>query len=611
MVPSYQESYDILPLLASVVDQEDVDPAMLAVLIVINNQRGAAMETLISNRQTQQLIEGIWKGEPPLDLLVQSERGEDPRFYYLLNLFRQVARTELNLLLLDAWTPGHAPKKCNVGVARDMGGRVAARFLRDRQPMIFTDADSQLDPGYIAAALKEFADPSVAAATGPVQPLPDDFRPEERVLVEMENIRWVTEDCQQKLLQMVGMAPEPRPRGDVMMPGANLSVREDVFRAVGGMPRLSGGEDITFTLRLHAKHLRVVRNENMKIMTSPRVSVRTHPDHGYGQAQQRRQEQSGDYAEFQVHSLGYQHYVAALREYIETSRAQMTDEQSCILCMKAFVAPHSPRQIGTRESRELWRSIQMAPQITQLCDNDVTRVWTRRMGEKRYPHIPLREAVGQIETVLQDCPFPSVSRAREMLGGIVDSMPTVDPSCPLDEDALLNMRQNWRSRVFSLIPVVESAQHDHDISGLLGVLNDFLQQDGLTEELPYLQREIAEQLPQIRHVLVERAAGLCSARWLLMHAARLAGSDPRNTYALQEAKNLIAMTEDATRMMVELGVWHISCNVAEIDPFADIIDRDLVLGALFEAAGSVEMKIAKILVGIDRLLKNLEERKKV
>ncbi len=495
VVPSYDEEYGMLPLLRSVVEQEVARD--IAVTVVVNNARDTAAAVLESNARTIAMLQGLQTDEPPGDLLERSR--EDEYAYFLLQEFRAVARSELRLLLVDASSGGHAPERCNVGIARTMGGNAALSYLASGAQLYFTDADSRFAPAYMGAAEEVYRDDAVAGATGPVRSVPDDFHPEQKTLRTMDQIRAVIHACYCSVLRIRGI-PDLASRKTHLMSGANLSVRGEVFAGLGGIPPLAGGEDIRFSLAMVRAGHRIGHDDRMTVFTQPRPSERAEAGHSFGQRLLQVLPYAASVALLPVRSWECERAIHRFGGYLGRMRHLVQDQRAWQETILLFSWGSGVPALSPEEAGELRQAMLLAPEMEQPWDNDVILVAMRRMATERFPHIPLQDAARDIESLIDAAPPGVIKRMRMLIGTALDFHPAQDYAhFAKDGDVQPAVRRAWHHRARQLKVMTEAMEMaDVRDSTPLRAMESWASDIRRDARFRPLQELVARDLPELR-----------------------------------------------------------------------------------------------------------------
>lgn len=275
VVPCHREGKGIIPLLYSLAQQKDLPPEVqIGVVIVVNNTRKASAEVLSSNQETLDLVKSLQTFAYEHEQLPENAR----KIYDLI-------RKKLTLVLIDLSSEPFAIENCNVGVARDEGIRnVALRFLKGPQKfLVSTDADTLFDDAYFKHLFRHEDNVEVHAVTGPVSVhnLPNDSREylEGAGLYNLERRIFHLYDQISDATQIKVKRPVTN---QYIMPGCNMAFRASTYRAVDGIPRVSGGEDTLFSQAILEKGMNTVFDRGLTVSTHGRFSDRTDLDASFG-----------------------------------------------------------------------------------------------------------------------------------------------------------------------------------------------------------------------------------------------------------------------------------------------------------------------------------------
>ena len=164
----------------------------------------------------------------------------------------------------------YAPGWAHAGQAR----RDAMQEADDRAPagvpLLTTDADGQVEPGWLRANLRHLArgaqavfgqaviDPAEAHAIPPA--LHEADAREVAYAALLDEIEW--------LLDPDPVDPWPR---HTEHSGASIAVTREVFRAVGGVPAVALGEDRAFAAALRRADARIVHATDARVVVSGRI----------------------------------------------------------------------------------------------------------------------------------------------------------------------------------------------------------------------------------------------------------------------------------------------------------------------------------------------------
>jgi glycosyltransferase involved in cell wall biosynthesis len=159
----------------------------------------------------------------------------------------------------SAWLDALGTDHVGVGRARSLGTAHAlarpdgAATALDRRWLAHTDADSRVDPGWLVQQADALVD-GAHVLVGAVVPDPDDLDP-------AVFARW--------------QATHPPGATLGHVHGANLGVRADAYRAVGGFDPVHEHEDVRLVARARGLGLRVDATTGLPVVTSGRFDGRT------------------------------------------------------------------------------------------------------------------------------------------------------------------------------------------------------------------------------------------------------------------------------------------------------------------------------------------------
>ncbi len=536
IIPSYREGGGILTVLHSLSVQEGVDLESVLVMVVINNSRDAARHVLESNRLTQDVVEGLWSSTPP-QLLVK-EWLKDKYYFQQYVLFQKIARKRMHLVFLDAWSGSNAPQHCNVGKARDWGGKAAYPYVAPGQPFVFTDADCMLDKNYLQSLLGLYQNPSVLAATGYAQSFPDKNDPLQSHVQTMDIIRQSMEELQERLLKAQGMHSLPQGGEAVFMPGANMTMRKEVFRKLGGIAHVAGAEDTLFSLGVIRSGAEIVYDPKLCVHTFCRVSDRTHPDNGYGQRLGRIAEQADDVSGMRIYSLEWQKAKRLLLHHLDSLHTRCVGRDDWIRECGKPLLPEEMEPLDAEEAVLLWEDMQLAPRLVPS-KNDMFVSHVHRILAQRHPETTLEKGIADMEQIMDDA-TPAHRAARMYINSVVTDMPDVPdasdirPGTPQQQEL-----GTWSRRVASLDPLLEA-------HALFGELQNSLGQLG--EELPALFPECTYQAQELLKNIRIRAIHYMSlnaaATWLRSHLSTFYVMDPRALHVFHSITTLLQYAAD-------------------------------------------------------------------
>lgn len=382
VVPLYNETVEtVVPTLEAVAVQEDVEALRWAVVLVFNNAADAPEQVIAVNRDTH----------AQLHALLHPDVALDPAH----PLHRLHGRT----LFVDAYSPGHAPSVCNVGVARQLGADVAMQLLQEDGLMHCTDADTRLGPKHISSGRQFFAaHPDIAAATGPVEYRCD--TPEETAAVQLDRLFWRLRVLRRKL-QSPGEDGPKRQRVQLMS-GCNMVVRK---RAFPGFQPIAGGEDTRLSMDIIRGGGEIGFSQGFAVQTSSRFSQRTHEQHGAGQWLKRRADMLSDVMAAPVPSVDQTEWADDLLTYLDDCMRFLPDREAWRNHLLRFrsSAPNASHRLTTAEVDELWQFVALLPQHVSAASNGFLFRMAERFSEAedRFARTTMGEALQEYETAIR------------------------------------------------------------------------------------------------------------------------------------------------------------------------------------------------------------------
>ncbi len=294
VIPAYSERDFILRPLESLAEQRNVSTDQFEVIVVVNNPDDTPARTpdetdddyrrkmeqyrksLMENQETLKLIRLL--NDESTDVAVNAEEME---------IIKKIRLSGLKVYAIDKASHGKTlpPSEANVGGARNRGvAEACARFYEAGRNGIIaqSDADTKFDEHYIENLIRTFQErPEIVGLTGNSQ-----FE-ELEGNKELGLILYKYDEALYEykgLLKKLSMAPEEKKsESDVFFSGANMASRAFETAIVGGVPKISGGEDPAFGKRLETVG-KIVRVEDIITMPAFRFSARTAKDSGQGQS---------------------------------------------------------------------------------------------------------------------------------------------------------------------------------------------------------------------------------------------------------------------------------------------------------------------------------------
>ncbi|WP_300014211.1 glycosyltransferase family A protein [Pseudonocardia sp.] len=145
----------------------------------------------------------------------------------------------------------------SVGALRNLGVAWLTRRLATHPPealwLLSTDADTTVDPGWVRDHLRHAADGAHAVAG----------------LADLDDAHHLSPTARRAYARILGDGT--RGAGHTHVYGANLGIRADVFRAVGGFPPVRCGEDHGLAARVRDGGFRLVTALDGRVRTSART----------------------------------------------------------------------------------------------------------------------------------------------------------------------------------------------------------------------------------------------------------------------------------------------------------------------------------------------------
>ncbi|MBU0625734.1 hypothetical protein KKF05_05345 [Patescibacteria group bacterium] len=300
VVPAYGEREHILQQIESLAQQEGVSPEQFEAIFVINNPgeepvRDPKLSDAQYERKLDQYHKAIVENQETLKLFrfingedIEVDVSEDE-----LEIISQIWKSGLRLHTIDKSSPGRTfpSGEANVGSARNRGvAEAAVRFYENGQNGIIgqSDADSCFTPDYLANLIKTFYErPELIGLSGDLE-----FKASDQDAWLMQKIARQAEFEHKYWRLLAGLSSQAEiglsagqkqilTKG-VHFSGANMASRSLEAAAVGGVPKLSGGEDPAFGERL-AEVGQVESVPEVKVITAQRFSARTAEHAGHGQ----------------------------------------------------------------------------------------------------------------------------------------------------------------------------------------------------------------------------------------------------------------------------------------------------------------------------------------
>jgi Glycosyl transferase family 2 len=187
-----------------------------------------------------------------------------------------------------------APKQANAGTARRLAMHRASKIAGSQGVLLTTDADAVVDHDWVArniAALNDGADAVCGRiVVDPVEALAIPAHLHADDLLERELL-----DLLDEITSALDPDPhDPRPRhGEAS--GASLAISTEIFRRVGGVPKVPSGEDRALVHALMLMDARVRHDSEIEVVVSGRLEGRA--PGGMADTIRRRMLQQDEYAD--------------------------------------------------------------------------------------------------------------------------------------------------------------------------------------------------------------------------------------------------------------------------------------------------------------------------
>lgn len=385
VVPSYREGVDVFSTLHRGLTQKDVDPSKIAIFVIVNNARDASAEVLASNAETIALVRLLqWK---PTFENVQAEdaaafemaRKIDPKgFVNTAQMYKEAAASQVRLVLIDLSTEGHALEECNVGWAKDIGGRMATDALKDDGVLTITDADTLISPRHASAVLDSFEkDPDLAGLRTIYRTYGND---EEAVCAdEIDHHRDTLYFLSHDLVRFTALDYKPEPF--MLMSGPNINVRARIFKELGGLEHISGAEDMTFSMKMLDRGHKISRHPDLSYYSKIRASDRTAENCGEGQRVIRDLAFKDDYGKADVLTFEQHRFVDFLSRGVQCANIVAKDEETWRRMVK--MAAPSDVVLDDEDVDALWAAKMKAPNVNETLSHWYLLMCIDDIAEKR------------------------------------------------------------------------------------------------------------------------------------------------------------------------------------------------------------------------------------
>ncbi len=229
-VPVKNEVERIGLCLASLVEQDDVDPADLLIILLLNN----------CDDGTAEAVRAL---EPHLPAAVEMHHVELPEGY------------------------------ANAGWARKLAMDAAAVRVRPGGLILTTDADTLVEADWIAANRKEIA-AGVDAVAGYVMADPVELMELPDAILDRGRVEWNYQQLAAELEARADPSPhDPWPRHNQNC-GASAAITAAAYKRIGGLPPLRVGEDRALFDALAVHDLKARHSLEVHVVTSARTDGR-------------------------------------------------------------------------------------------------------------------------------------------------------------------------------------------------------------------------------------------------------------------------------------------------------------------------------------------------
>jgi len=274
VVPCYDEWIGVLDTIYSAAIEAWKVASNIAIFLVVNNSLDPDEEILQSNKQTAKLV---------IDILNNNHLGHKKVSWYDYQQrlkIKKIRGLDIDVWLVDCYTPRNAPEVCNVWYARNIGTHSILSFLEDESSIIaHTDADCKLLKWYFQRMEESyfFWENNVEISTWERR-----FIFENSQLETRKQITWIEEI--EADLSMFGKNHldslwNKKIRTN-FTPGSHMHFTKKVFQEVWWFENMAWAEDVTFGMNAQKLWYEIHRI-NSWIDTLCRPSDRTEEWHGF------------------------------------------------------------------------------------------------------------------------------------------------------------------------------------------------------------------------------------------------------------------------------------------------------------------------------------------
>jgi GT2 family glycosyltransferase len=272
MIPAYNENAsNILRSLSSLAEQEEVDPNLFEVDLVVNNRKVDAEQNtpaFLANQESIRLIKYINGESREIPEGLTTEQIEQ---------VEKIRKAEIKINVIDKSSVNTSDEENNVGVARDRAGaEIIDRFMKSsgntEGAIAITDCDCIFSRNFIKSLIASFEEHKINGVSGNLEFEIDSSLPNQELIKKAFDI-YMGKDGPKK-----DYSGEPNfkiQKEGALQAGANMTVTAKAWAMVNGMPRIAGGEDIRFGKNIEDLRGQVAKNYDYTITSLIRVSERT------------------------------------------------------------------------------------------------------------------------------------------------------------------------------------------------------------------------------------------------------------------------------------------------------------------------------------------------
>lgn len=272
MVPAYNESAsNILRSLSSLAEQEEVNPNLFEVDLVINNRKIDAEQNtpaFLANQESIRLIKYINGESQETPEGLTAEQAEQ---------IEKIRKAEIKINVIDKSSVNTSDAENNVGVARDRAGaEILERFLKSsgntEGAIAITDCDCTFSRNFIKSLIASFEEHKINGVSGNLEFEIDPSLTNQELIKKAFDIYMGKDGPKQDYLGEPNFKIQ---KEGALQAGANMAVTAKAWAMVNGMPRIAGGEDIRFGKNIEDLRGQVAKNYDYTITSLIRVSERT------------------------------------------------------------------------------------------------------------------------------------------------------------------------------------------------------------------------------------------------------------------------------------------------------------------------------------------------